>query len=133
MTAACSGELRDPIGVSDPARPPIARSDAAAPLIGAWRVVILIQVQYGFGYDLQQWTTTWQFNRESSCRFTRTTFSFVEGITRTVVRDCTFTATGSLLRVTFTETGITQELPYSFPAFNPDRLMLEGVEYQRVR
>ena len=127
----CSGQLRDPLGISDPTNQP-AGSDVSSPVFGTWQATILISVRYGDQYDLQKWTTVWYFGRNQHCHFARTTISLVEGIPRTVERDCSFSFGDRVVIITFTETGITQELPYSFPTTSRDKMLLEGIEYERV-
>jgi hypothetical protein len=97
-------------------------------VIGAWRVVLIISVSA----DLQQWETEWRFGADRRCRFDRTTFSVVEGIRRTVTRSCSYIDRGDALEVRYDETGNTERLPYQFPAFDRNRLILEGVEYERI-
>lgn len=127
LLSGCGGEPRSPVGLFEPDRP-TGRSSSASPVIGTWQVTLLISVTG----DLQEWTTRWQFNPSRTCGFERTTFSFVEGIRRTVSRTCTWTDRGTAVEVRYDDTGVSQTLPYEIPAFDIRRLILEGVEYQRV-
>jgi hypothetical protein len=128
LAAGCGGEPRSPVGLFEPGERPSGRSSSASPVVGAWQVTLLVSVQA----DLQEWTTRWQFDADRRCAFRRTTFSAVEGVRRTVERECTWVDRGGVLEVRYSDTGHTDRLPYSVPAFDTRRLVLEGVEYQRV-
>ncbi|HEV8357492.1 MAG TPA: hypothetical protein VGQ17_12075 [Gemmatimonadales bacterium] len=95
---------------------------------GTWQVVLVITVPG----DIQTWTTTWRFDAAGSCQLTKTSFSLLEGFPRTTERDCRFVLSGGSVVVTYSDTGTTQSLPYSFAGFSPDRLVLEGLEYRRI-
>jgi hypothetical protein len=96
-------------------------------LVGSWRTVVVIQVPG----DLQTWTTTWQFDAEGTCRQTIVTESLAEGFPRTTERTCTWTATGTEVTITYVGGG-TLTFDYSFAGLSPDRLVLDGYEYQRA-
>lgn len=97
-------------------------------LIGTWQVVLLVDA----GPDLQTWTTTWRFDRDGTCGFTRTIRSALEGVDRTTIRPCRWTSANARVTVTYTTDNTTSQLPYSFAGFDPNRLVLEGVEYARL-
>jgi len=103
-------------------------SSSPSALVGTWEAVIVIQA----GDDVQEWRTRWTFNSNRTCHFTRTTISLAEGIPLTVDRECTYRDQNGTAEVTFTETGATQTLPYSSPDSSRERLIIEGVEYERV-
>ena len=129
LLAACSGETLEP-------RPDQPGGDfgsgtssgggGAATLVGVWRNVVVIQVPG----DLQTWTTTWQFDAGGTCRQTVVTESLAEGFPRTTERACTFVVNGSDVAISFLGGG-TLTFPFSFAGFSPDRLVLDGFEYQR--
>lgn len=96
-------------------------------LVGTWRTVVVIQVPG----DLQTWTTTWEFDAAGTCRQTIVTQSLAEGFPRTTERTCSWNATGSEVTITFVGGG-TLTFDYSFAGLSPDRLVLDGYEYQRA-
>ena len=57
--------------------------------------------------------------------------SQVEGVPRHTERDCTYHASDFEVTVTFVGGG-GLELEYGFADFSPDRLVLDGFEYQRL-
>ncbi len=59
------------------------------------------------------------------------TRSVAEGFPRTSERPCTFVAGDFVVTVSFTGAG-TLAFDYTFAAFSPDRLVLDGLEYQRI-
>jgi len=82
--------------------------------------------------DVQEWVTTWQFDRGGSCHFTRTVTSLAVGVPQTVDRDCTYTTSQTTIDVAYSDTGETASLPFSFPDTTNDTLTLEGVNYTRL-
>jgi hypothetical protein len=131
MLAACSA---DPVA-NTPETGPIPGQNpggasgpsGSATLAGTWRVQLVVQVPG----DLQTWTTTWRFDADGSCHQTMVTESLAEGIPRTRDRDCSFTVNGSKVNITFTG-GETLSLEFSFAGFSPNRLVLDGFEYERL-
>jgi hypothetical protein len=98
-----------------------------ASLVGVWQNVSVIQLPG----DIQTWTTTWQFDEAGTCRQTVVTESLAEGFPRTTERTCTWTVNGSDVAISFTGAG-TLTCEFSFADFSPDRLVLDGFEYQRI-
>lgn len=95
--------------------------------MGTWRTTIVIEVPG----DIQTWTTTWQFADDGTCRQTQETESLVEAVPRTTQRSCTFTIDGDDVTVSFNGGGVLT-MAFSFAGFSPDRLVLDGFEYQRL-
>lgn len=126
VMAACGGERslfapdHQPAGSGTPGRDPA--------VLGTWQVVLLISVET----DLQTWTTTWRFETDGTCRFSRVIRSALEGQDRITVRPCNWRTANATITVTYTEDATTALLPYRFAALDPNRLVLEGVEYSRV-
>jgi hypothetical protein len=125
--AGCSGDPLAP----HPDRPGGNQSGTtgggATPIVGEWRTVLIVQVPG----DFQTWTTTWRFDSAGSCRQTVVTESLAEGFPRTTIRTCTYTISVSDVTITYAGGGeLTFE--FSFAGFSPDRLVLDGFEYQRV-
>ncbi|HWB42074.1 MAG TPA: hypothetical protein VG500_12480 [Gemmatimonadales bacterium] len=96
-------------------------------LVGTWRTVVVIEVPG----DLQTWTTTWRFDPDGDCLQTVETLSLAEGFPRVTERPCTFVAGDFEITVSFTGGG-TLDFEYSFADFSPDRLILDGFEYDRL-
>ena len=96
-------------------------------LVGTWRTVVVVTVPG----DIQTWTTVWRFEPDGSCRQTMETESLAEGFPRVTERSCAFVAHDFDVSITFTGGG-TLVLEYSFADFSPDRLILDGFEYERL-
>jgi hypothetical protein len=96
-------------------------------LIGTWQVVVVIEVPA----DIQTWITTWRFEPNGRCLETVEVRSVVEGIPRVTERPCTFVARDFDVTIAFVN-GATLVLTYSFADFSPDRLILDGLEYERL-
>ena len=132
LLAACSG---DPVANTPetgpiPGRNPgggTSSGSGSSTLVGTWRVQLVVEVPG----DVQTWTTTWRFDADGSCHQTMVTESLVEGIPRTRDRDCSFRVNGPKLDITFTG-GEMLSLEYSFAGFSPNRLVLDGFEYERL-
>jgi len=129
LLAACSGEPLAP-RVDQPGggfgSGTSTGGGGSASLAGVWRSVVVIQVPG----DLQTWTTTWRFDADGTCRQTVVTESLAEGFPRTTERACTFVVSGSDVIVSYVGGG-TLTFAFSFAGFSPDRLILDGFEYQR--
>lgn len=96
-------------------------------LVGTWRTVAVVQVPG----DLQTWTTTWRFEAGGDCLQTVETESLAEGFPRVTERPCTFVAGDFEVTIAYAGAG-TLVFDYSFAAFSPDRLILDGFEYERI-
>lgn len=103
-----------------------ATSNAA--VIGEWEVILLVSVEE----DLQNWTTNWLFRSGQTCRFQQTVESLVEGFPRVELRPCTWQTGNGLLTVTFTDTGEVLPMQFDFAGLDPNRLVLDDIEYHRV-
>jgi hypothetical protein len=97
-----------------------------ATLVGTWRTVMVVEVPG----DVQRWTTVWRFDAEGTCRQTVVTESLAEGFPRTTERACTWTVNDLQIAVGFAGGG-TLAIKFSFAGLSPDRLVLDGFEYQR--
>jgi hypothetical protein len=130
LLAACGGEPLEPRADQPDGGFGSGTSSgggATASFVGVWRTVVVIQVPG----DLQTWTTTWQFDEGGTCRQTVVTESLAEGFPRTTERACTFAVNGSEVTISFAGGG-TLTFPFSFAGLSPDRLVLDGFEYQRL-
>jgi hypothetical protein len=101
--------------------------DAADLLVGTWRTVVVVEVPG----DLQTWTTVWRFDAGGSCRLTTERESLAEGFPRVTEQPCTYVVGDVEITVTFVG-GEIRNMEYDFADFSPDRLVLEGFEYERV-
>ncbi len=128
LLGACAGQPRDFIDLTAPGDNPTGHSSAPTPVVGTWQADIVVTVDT----DVQEWVTTWQFDQGGTCHFQRTTTSISVGVPQTVARDCTYTVGQSSIEVTYTDTGDTASLPYSFPDTGNTTLTLEGVDYTRL-
>lgn len=100
---------------------------AGSALVGEWRTVIVLEVPG----DIQTWTTTWRFDDAGTCRQILVTQSLAEGFPRTTDRTCTWTVNDGQVAVSFVRAG-TLTFAFSFAALDPNRLVLDGFEYQRL-
>lgn len=96
-------------------------------LVGTWRTTAVVEVPG----DIQTWTTTWRFGEDGGCDQIVESESLVEGIPRVTERACTWVAGDFEVTVTFIGGGAL-ELAYGFADFSPDRLVLDGFEYERL-
>ncbi len=97
-------------------------------LFGEWEAVILIEAPP----DIQTWTTRWRFDGDRTCRFRQVVVSALEGTTREKTRDCTWRDVNATIALVWQDSGVGEVLPYSFPSLNPNRLLLQGIEYRRA-
>ncbi len=100
---------------------------ALGALIGDFQTISVIPVNGNF----QSTVTQWRFAADSSCRRTVRTTLLSEGIAQTTLADCTYTTSVNSVLVTFPGSP-TAVFSVSFAGFSPDRLVLDGVEYQRI-
>ena len=98
-------------------------------VLGVWETTIIVTVEG----DLQNWTTRWEFNAPGlTCRFTQTIESLVEGFPRIDTRPCTWSTSNGILTVVFSDNGEVMTMPYEFAGLDPNRLVLDDIEYHRV-
>ena len=98
-------------------------------VLGAWETTIIVSVDA----DLQTWTTRWDFNATGlTCRFNQVVESLVEGFPRIETRPCTWTTANGILTVTFSDNGEVLPMTYEFAGLDPNRLVLDDIEYHRV-
>jgi hypothetical protein len=98
-------------------------------VVGSWETTLIVNVDG----DLQTWTTRWDFNAAGlTCRFNQVVESLVEGIPRIETRPCTWLTSNGFVSVTFTDNEEVLRMAFEFADFDPNRLVLDGTEYQRV-
>ena len=97
-------------------------------LVGEWEVVLIVNE----GGDFQVWTTNWIFAPDHTCRWRQSIESTLEGVTRERFRTCIWTTSNNTVIVTYDDTGASATMDLEFPTFDGDRIILQGVEYQRI-
>ena len=129
--SACAPEQTGPApggGILGPPGPP-AHGDGTGTnaLVGGWQLVTVIPI----GGDLQTTTVLWEFTADLACRRSVTTLLVSEGIPRTNVQDCRYVPDINSVSVTFPGS-LPATFTVTFAAFDANRLVLDGMEYQRV-
>ena len=104
-----------------------AGGGGAVALVGTWRNVTVVEVPG----DIQTWTTTWRFAADGICLQTAETVSAAETVPRVTERACEFTVASDQVAITYAGGG-TVTFDFFFAAFSPDRLVLDGFEYERL-
>jgi hypothetical protein len=98
-------------------------------VVGNWETTLIFTVED----DIQTVTTRWEFNAAGlTCRFNQVVESLLEGFPRFETRPCTWATANGVLTVTFTDNGEVLPMRYDFAAFDPNRLVLDDIEYHRV-
>lgn len=100
---------------------------AESALLGEWERFDVFDA----GDDIVTQTTQWRFAADGLCRRTLSTFSAAEGIVRTETRDCTYAVANGAILLTLSGSA-TQSFSLSFAGFDPNRLVLDGLEYHRL-
>ena len=101
----------------------------ASALVGTWRNVWVVFLDT----DVQTWTTVWTFRSDNTCVIDKTLRSLALEFPQVTIRPCRYTIRGTDLGITWTDAaGGVATLPFSFAGFSPDRLVLEGLEYERL-
>jgi hypothetical protein len=103
-------------------------SGSTSSLVGTWEVTLIVTV----AEDIQTWTTRWEFRADRTCTWRQRVVSALEGIPREELRTCEWVDANGEITVTWDDTGGVDIMEYSFAAFDRDRLLLQGVEYQRI-
>ncbi len=129
--AGCGADARTPTGLGPGGSLPGGqgdRPDAAALLLGKWENTMLVAADG----DLQRWTTIWEFRDDASCEHTTVTESLVEGLPLTRVRLCRYGLNGATMLVTYSGATGSVAFDFAFAGFSPDRLVLDGFEFDRI-
>lgn len=141
LAAGCTASARDPIGLGTGGAGPGDTGGGGggagggpggglpvpAALLGRWENVIILQMVG----DIQTVTTTWEFQSSGACVRTVKSFSALEGFPRTTVRTGDFTVLNFSVAVSFHDGG-SATYPFDFVGNSPSRLLLGGVEYDRI-
>ncbi len=131
MLLGCGGEARTPTGLGGdrPLGGGQTGATVSSAILGAWRNVWVVFLET----DVQTWTTVWTFRSDNTCLIDKTLRSLALEFPQVTIRPCRYAILGTDLGITWTDaTGGTTTLPFSFANFSPDRLVLEGLEYERL-
>ncbi|MEO8294448.1 MAG: hypothetical protein ABI613_02955 [Gemmatimonadota bacterium] len=137
LVGGCRGDLRDPTGYSAPRDTSQVGAGtggggggggSSSELNGTWRATFLIELPD----DVQRHTVTWSFLPNGSCHRSLEIYSVIEDRTITTGMDCSFRVGSG--DVTITWSGNTQAVAFrwSLANFSRDKLMLDGVTYDRL-
>jgi hypothetical protein len=97
-------------------------------IVGEWERFEAV----AFDGDIVTTSIHWLFDADGSCVRVITSMSAVEGIPRTQVRECTWRLGPAEITLRF-GTDAEATFPLGFGGFDPNRLILDGLEYQRIR
>lgn len=102
--------------------------NSSGTIVGEWERFEAV----AFDGDFVTTTIHWLFDADGTCVRVITSISAVEGIPRTQIRECTWRIGPAEITLRL---GTDPETTFSleFGAFDPNRLILDGLEYQRVR
>jgi hypothetical protein len=135
--AGCSGDARDPTGLVpyDPGGGLTGgggggggQNGGAPELVGSWRATFVFQLDT----DVQVHTTTWTFSASGSCSRVSAVTSVLEDRTLTTSVSCTWRTNGTDIDIRFGGNVGTVTFRWGMDGFSPDRLMLDGVVYDRI-
>ena len=134
LLAACSAETTTPTTDGPPIPFPKGMSggsqvDAASAVVGSWRRFDVLSADDSD--DIVTQTTEWAFDSVGGCQRTITTLDAVEGIPRVNRRDCTWETGVQEITLHWSDGEVTT-FSLTFAAFDPDRMVLDGLEYQRI-
>lgn len=130
--AACEGAIRDPVGLGNGGNGGTigggGGGNGGSVLQGSWQTVFLFRLSD----DVQTHTVTWNFGNDGSCRRVVEIYSVLEDRTLTTTSTCTFRSGGGDVAITFEGSASPVSFRWSLEHFSRDRLILDGVTYDRV-
>ena len=130
--AACEGAVRDPVGLGNGGGGPLVGGGGGGGgggvLLGTWQTHFLIQTSN----DIQRHTVTWRFGSGGACRRVVEIYSTLEDQRLTTPVDCVFQSGNGQVAVTFEGRSSAVTFSWSLEHFSPDRLILDGVTYDRI-
>lgn len=97
-------------------------------IVGEWERFEAV----AFDGDIVTTTIHWLFDADGTCVRVITSMSANEGIPRTRIRECTWRLGPAEITLRL-GTDAEATFPLEFGGFDPNRLILDGLEYQRVR
>lgn len=134
LLGACSAETMTPTTDGPPIDFPTGVSgggqvNTASAVVGNWRRFDVLSADDSA--DVISQTTEWAFDSAGACQRTITTFDAVEGFPRSTRRDCTWETGVQEITLHWSD-GEVNTFSLTFAAFDPDRMVLDGLEYQRI-
>jgi hypothetical protein len=136
IIAACSApeataptSQAPPIGFPGGAQGGGGSGTTAAALAGHWQRFDVLTADSSS--DVITQTTEWVFDTAGFCQRIITTESATEGIPRQEQRGCSYVVGAQSITITWDDSTV-NEFSFSFAGFDPDRLVLDGLEYDRV-
>jgi hypothetical protein len=130
--AGCEGAVRDPVGLGsgggDGGTIGGGGNGGTSVLLGSWETTFIFRTSS----DVQTHTVTWNFNAGGSCRRVVEIYSVLEDRTLVTGTNCTFISGGGQVAVTYEGRSSAVNFSYTLENFSPDRLILDGVIYDRI-
>jgi hypothetical protein len=130
--AGCEGAVRDPVGLGtggdDGGTIGGGGNGGSSVLLGRWETTFIFRTSN----DVQTHTVTWSFTTGGSCRRVVEIYSVLEDRTLVTGTDCTFSSGGGQVAVTYEGRSSAVNFSYTLENFSPDRLILDGVIYDRI-
>ncbi|HET7603863.1 MAG TPA: hypothetical protein VFK36_12645 [Gemmatimonadales bacterium] len=134
LLGACSAETTAPATGGPPLDFPSGvsgggQANTASAVVGTWRRFDVLSADDSA--DIITQTTEWAFDSTGACERTITTFDAVEGFPRASQRDCTWDTSVQEITLHWSD-GEVNTFSLTFAGFDPDRMVLDGFEYQRI-
>jgi hypothetical protein len=134
LLMACSAETTAPTSDGPPLGFPSGVSgggqvNTSSAVVGSWRRFDVLSADSSA--DIVTQTTEWAFDSAGGCERTITTLDAIEGFPRATSRDCTWETSVQEITLHWSD-GEVNTFSLTFAAFDPDRLVLDGLEYQRL-
>ncbi len=131
IALACGREPTAPVSGGTPAPPTIGTtggSGGASALVGSWQRTSILQL----ADDVQRTTTTWRFDAGGACGETVETLDLVEDIPRTETHACSYRVDATEVVITFAGATADVRFTIQFDGFSPQRLVLDGLLFDRI-
>jgi hypothetical protein len=134
LLGACSAESTTPTTDGPPLGFPKGISgggqvNTASNVVGSWQRFDVLSADDGATIITQ--TTEWAFDSTGGCQRTITTFDPGEGFPRATRRDCTWETGVQEITLHWSD-GEVNTFSLTFAAFDPVRMVLDGLEYKRL-
>ena len=137
VLAGCDGAVRDPVGLGDGDNGGITvggggggggGGGSGGVLLGTWQTEFLILTSN----DIQRHSVTWSFSAGGTCQRVVAIYSTLEDQTLTTTTNCTFLSGSGQVSITFEGRSSAVTFSWSLENFSSDRLILDGVTYDRT-
>ncbi len=127
--AACEGAVRDPTGLGGGGGNLGGGGGGSGPaFVGSWEATFIFQTSQ----DLQRHTTRWTFGAGGGCQRVSEIYSVLEDRTFSTGVHCTWQAGTGVVLVSFDGNPAAVSFRWTLEHFSPDRLVLDGVPYDRI-